>query len=148
MKPLKMRIKYLLNLCSYLMISVSLLTILYVSYSAKHVHFFTCFTKDNQLIILYHKNYKELSKNDTIYYYNQDYIYKQKITQVSPSKYQIYLANGTYTTPSNYIGLELYTLPLIISISRLNTLLFTILAIPLLILVALTQSKQTPSTNE
>lgn len=152
MKQSKTLIKHILNLSSYLMISLSLFAILFFPYSPKHILNFTFLSQNNQFIVLYHKNYRNLSQNDAIYYYHQNQLKKDIVQQINPAKYQIQLQNNQYTIPSNYIGAELYTIPFSISISKMNSIVFIALLFPLssllLIIKLQKETKQKPSSHE
>lgn len=148
MKHTKTPIKYILNLCSYIMISLSLFLIISSNIRPKHILNLTFLFQDNQIIILHHKNYKTLSKNDIIYYYQEtNKIEKETLQQISPAKYQIHLKNGSYITPSHYIGIELCTFPFSISISKINNILFLVLLFPLSLLLLVIKTKNLPSNK-
>lgn len=130
------------------MISLSLFLIISSNIRPKHILNLTFLFQDNQIIILHHKNYKTLSKNDIIYYYQEtNKIEKETLQQISPAKYQIHLKNGSYITPSHYIGIELCTFPFSISISKINNILFLVLLFPLSLLLLVIKTKNLPSNK-
>lgn len=129
-----------LNLISYLMIGISILLLLTFSYYPKYLLDFIFLQSNSQLIIVHRKDYHNLTSNDIIYYYQNGEIITNQVSDINIAKYQISLQNSTYITPTQYIGTKFYTLPFSISFTRINSLLFFLLLIPLSILFLILQS--------
>lgn len=127
----------ILNYISYLLISLSLLALLHFSYYPKYILDFFLLQNDQQLIILYHKDYHSLVPQEAIYYYKNGAITQSKVDEINIAKYRIHLQNGVYTTPSQYIGTPLLTFTLPISLAQINTYLQVGIFFSFLLLVPL-----------
>lgn len=113
----------ILNYISYLLISLSLLALIQFSYYPKYILDFFWLQNEQQLIVLYHKDYHNLVPQEDIYYYKNGTITQSKVDEINIAKYRIHLQNGVYTTPSQYIGTPLLAFTLPVSLTQINTYL-------------------------